>query len=196
MEPDRFVIRDAATMRALAHPARIASLERLMRGGPATATELGQVAGLTPSAMSYHLRSLEKAGLISTAPGRGDGRERVWQAEQSGGWSVDNFAESSADDPTVSVDLLRSVLGAQALRLSRWLSRSAEPGWLDAGFFTETVVVATDEEMESLGARINELIGELREARRADPPDAAVRRRVSFTSFPEVEVLPAEDVKD
>src|SRR4051812_30868928 len=99
-------------MRALAHPARVASLERLMRGGPATATELGRVAGLTPSAMSYHLRSLEKAGLISPAPGRGDGRERVWQAVQSGGWSVDDFAGSSADDPTVSVDLLRSVLGA------------------------------------------------------------------------------------
>jgi DNA-binding transcriptional ArsR family regulator len=99
---ERLVVRDAATMRALAHPARITSLEHLMRGGPATATELAEVAGLTPSAMSYHLRLLERAGLITAAPGRGDGRERVWQSEQTGGWSHDS-AGDTAQTRAVSV---------------------------------------------------------------------------------------------
>jgi DNA-binding transcriptional ArsR family regulator len=197
MESDeRLVVRDTVTMRALAHPARIASLERLMRGGPATATELGRVAGLTPSAMSYHLRMLEKAGLISTAPGRGDGRERVWQSKQSGGWAIDTFEGDTPGDRALHADLLRSVVSVQDLRLSRWLSRADEPGWLDAGYFTESAILATQEELEALGARINDLISKYAAANRTDAPPGAVRRRAVFRSYPDVEDLPGLDVKD
>src|SRR5689334_494459 len=69
-------------MRVLAHPARIAILDRLMNNGAsATATELAEVCGLSPSATSYHLRELAKANLIEAAPSRGDGRERVWRSQ-------------------------------------------------------------------------------------------------------------------
>jgi len=37
---------DAAVMRAMAHPARLALLEHLRNGGPATATECAGVVGL------------------------------------------------------------------------------------------------------------------------------------------------------
>jgi DNA-binding transcriptional ArsR family regulator len=70
---------DAAIMRAMAHPARLALLEHLRNGGPATATECAGVVGLSPSATSYHLRALARAGLVEAAPGRGDGRERLWR---------------------------------------------------------------------------------------------------------------------
>jgi DNA-binding transcriptional ArsR family regulator len=52
---------------------------RLTGDGGATATELAEVAGTTPSAMSYHLRTLDKAGFLEEAPSRGDARERVWR---------------------------------------------------------------------------------------------------------------------
>src|SRR6267154_5444983 len=48
-------IRDAAVMRAMAHPARLALLQHLRNSGPATATECAGVVGLSPSATSYHL---------------------------------------------------------------------------------------------------------------------------------------------
>ena len=48
---------DAAVMRAMAHPARLALLEHLRNSGPATATECAAVVGLSPSATSYHLRA-------------------------------------------------------------------------------------------------------------------------------------------
>ena len=70
---------DAAVMRAMAHPARLALLEHLRNGGPATATECAGVVSLSPSATSYHLRALARAGLVEAAPGRGDGRERLWR---------------------------------------------------------------------------------------------------------------------
>jgi DNA-binding transcriptional ArsR family regulator len=190
-KPAKLVVRDAATMRALAHPARITSLERLMRGGPATATELAEVAGLTPSAMSYHLRLLERAGLITAAPGRGDGRERLWQAEQTGGWS--HNSADDADDPetrAIAVELMRSALAAQDVRLAHWLSRAGEPGRQDEGFFAETSVLATTAEMEAIFAEIDQLLERFAPGNRPDPPAGAVFRRVSFRSFPDGEGLP------
>ncbi|HEX3492804.1 MAG TPA: winged helix-turn-helix domain-containing protein, partial [Streptosporangiaceae bacterium] len=70
---------EIAVMRALAHPARLGLLEHLAETGPATATECAEVVGQSPSAVSYHLRVLARAGLVETAPGRGDGRERLWR---------------------------------------------------------------------------------------------------------------------
>ncbi|WP_441338451.1 ArsR/SmtB family transcription factor, partial [Micromonospora sp. NBS 11-29] len=77
----RVTISDPQVMRALAHPARMAIIEHLSAlGGGATATECAEIAGLSPSATSYHLRELAKFGLVRQAAGRGDARERVWQA--------------------------------------------------------------------------------------------------------------------
>src|SRR5690606_33143023 len=45
-----------------------------------TATELASRCNLTPSAMSYHLRALEKYGYVIRAANEGDGRERRWKA--------------------------------------------------------------------------------------------------------------------
>src|SRR5690606_34750386 len=72
-------ISDPEVLRALAHPARLAVWDFLgtcaLEGKDgATATEVAEVAGMTPSAMSYHLRTLAKAGFIEEAPSRGDAR--------------------------------------------------------------------------------------------------------------------------
>jgi DNA-binding transcriptional ArsR family regulator len=77
---DEVVIRDPRTIRALAHPARITVLHHLFAGEVLTATEFARLSGLTPSAMSYHLRALDKWGLITRAEPAEDGRERPWRA--------------------------------------------------------------------------------------------------------------------
>jgi DNA-binding transcriptional ArsR family regulator len=192
----RVVVQDTATMRALAHPARMASLEHLMRGGPATATELGRIAGLTPSAMSYHLRLLERAGLISTAPGRGDGRERVWQSNRTGGWEIDTLDDGTEDTRAVSAELLRSVLSVQELQLNRWLSRASEPGWLDTGYFVENAILVNHAELVALGEQIQQLMDQYRPANRTDPPADAVLHRAALRSFPITDPLPEGDVKE
>ena len=73
-------LRHPLSLRAIAHPARSHALEELYRGDPMTATELATGAGVTPSAMSYHLRELEKWGLVVREPVASDGRERPWRA--------------------------------------------------------------------------------------------------------------------
>src|ERR1700710_2078089 len=77
---DPVKLTDPKAIRALAHPARLAVIEELYSGRELTATECGEIAGLGPSAMSYHLRSLEKVGIVERADSGGDGRERPWRA--------------------------------------------------------------------------------------------------------------------
>src|SRR5579859_3738230 len=78
---DLVELTDPKTMRALAHPARIAIWTHLGLRGPATATECAQIAGLSPSACSYHLRTLARYGLVEEdRDSAADGRERPWRA--------------------------------------------------------------------------------------------------------------------
>ncbi|MGN9838715.1 ArsR/SmtB family transcription factor [Nonomuraea sp. H19] len=79
MTQDSEGLSDPKAMRALAHPARLMILTRLGVEGSATATEVAEIAGITPSAASYHLRMLAKYGFVEDAPPRGDGRERLWK---------------------------------------------------------------------------------------------------------------------
>ncbi len=73
------VLTDPRDIRALAHPARLTVLTELEPGVELTATELATRAGVTPSAMSYHLRALERAGIVRRADARDDARERPWR---------------------------------------------------------------------------------------------------------------------
>lgn len=74
-------ISDPKAIRALAHAARLAAISDLYSSQVSrTATELAAVTGLTPSAMSYHLRALQKWGMVEPAESDGDARERRWKA--------------------------------------------------------------------------------------------------------------------
>lgn len=70
-------------MRAISHPARWRMLEVLWSGRTLTATQAAAIAGITPSAMSYHMRQLAKLGFIEPVDSP-DGRERPWRAATPG----------------------------------------------------------------------------------------------------------------
>jgi len=72
--PGPRTVTDAQTLRALAHPVRIALLEELIVSGPLTATEVGERIGESPTTCSFHLRQLARYGFVEeagAAPGRG-----------------------------------------------------------------------------------------------------------------------------
>lgn len=74
-------ITDPKAIRALAHAARLEVISELYSTQASrTATELAALTGLTPSAMSYHLRALQKWGIVVPAATAGDARERRWKA--------------------------------------------------------------------------------------------------------------------
>jgi DNA-binding transcriptional ArsR family regulator len=77
---DRLMITDARTIRMMTTPVRKVVVDELYRTqSPHTATELENFTGISASAMSYHLRELERVGVIRRADvDAGDGRERPW----------------------------------------------------------------------------------------------------------------------
>lgn len=68
LKPSRpFVITKAAQVRALASPARQELIDALAaEPGPSLVADLAEVLGRRPDALYYHLRALEKAGLVTT----------------------------------------------------------------------------------------------------------------------------------
>ena len=67
-----------ATLSALADPHRRQVVE-LLRERPRRAGELAQAAGLTAPAMSRHLRTLRRSGLVEETSPAFDARVRVYQ---------------------------------------------------------------------------------------------------------------------
>jgi predicted ArsR family transcriptional regulator len=91
------VIADAPSLKALAHPTRLALMETIALSGALTATQASGMVGESPTACAYHLRTLAKYGFVEEADG-GRGRERPWRLA-SPGLSIDE----ASDDPAVAL---------------------------------------------------------------------------------------------
>src|ERR1700755_404110 len=96
--PPRAVVGTEA-LAALAVPARLALLNHLLSAGPRTASQCAPVVGETASNCSWHLRALEKVGLVERAPRApgADARTRPWQATAVG------FEFAGDDSPAAKV---------------------------------------------------------------------------------------------
>lgn len=82
-QPGTRTLTDARTMRALAHPVRMALLEALAHAGTLTATQASEMLGESPANCAFHLRTLAKYGYVEEAGG-GRGRERPWRRVHAG----------------------------------------------------------------------------------------------------------------
>lgn len=77
--PGRDAVLDSTALRALAHPLRVRILDELSAYGPLTSSGLAARIGESSGVMSYHLRQLEKAGLVREDESLGTARERWWE---------------------------------------------------------------------------------------------------------------------
>ena len=156
LQPERFSdirqLTDARTLRALAHPVRVAMIEELIHGGAMTATELGERIGETPTTCSFHLRQLAKYGFVEEAGG-GHGRSRPWRLTNIG-WSF-----TPGGDPEVELAsdaALRVFRERQFARYETWRrTRGAyPPQWREASEDSEYLFYLTAEEMAQLGREL------------------------------------------
>jgi DNA-binding transcriptional ArsR family regulator len=173
-------ITDAAVMRALAHPVRLELLDYLSDVPEgATATECAAVVGLSPSATSYHLRTLAKVGMIHEAPGRGDARERVWRATHDR-FEISNEPGASDEDVAAEMALVEAHLARQNDRVRRFMAtaRNEPREWYEAALISDKTLVLTARELKRLVSQIEELLEPFRKRRRERPPRSA--RTVSF----------------
>jgi DNA-binding transcriptional ArsR family regulator len=168
---------DPRMLRALAHPARIAILQHLALDGPATATECAALAGLSPSACSYHLRALARHGFVEPDPARApDGRHRPWRARIV---SV-SFGDDPDESPAVRAagEMLTESFQQRIDEVrAMYYRRQAEvpPDWRQvAGSYADVLHVSAAE-LADLKAQIAALLAGYRRLDPADRPPGSRR---------------------
>ena len=187
---DRVELTDPRAIRALAHRARMIVIDALYdQGISLTATQAAELAGITPSAMSYHLRALERYGIVKRAPARDDARERPYvrvakdlRLRPSGAASSTAAAAATGAVLSVAFDHDREGLFAAANRIASAGGRLA----LDvAATYGRTTLLVTPEEAATLLGALHDLIEPWRLEARVDPPVAAGRLNLVIASIPD-----------
>ena len=154
--PELRKITDARTLRALAHPVRIALLEELAFGGAMTATEIGERIGETATTCSFHLRQLAKYGFVEEAGG-GSGRSRPWRLTSIGM----SFSPSGDREAEIASDaVVRMFRERQLERYQTWRSTKASypPEWRQAATDSQYLFYLTAPELEQLSTEVHELL--------------------------------------
>lgn len=182
-------ISDPGALRALAHTGRYAILAKLQADGPATATECAQVAGLSPSACSYHLRLLGKYGFVEPDDSRDrDGRERVWRAAITSWVTEPDPDADPREAQALDATLTRVMLADSDAKVLDFADRAAaEPEWREAALMSSSTVIATVDELREISL---ELMAVLRPYFRTarpleDAPPGARRVHMSIRMAPE-----------
>jgi len=145
---------DPRTMRALAHPTRLALLELLRHAGPLTATEAGERIGESPASCSFHLRQLAKYGFVEEAPREGGGRRRPWRATHVGM----SFTDVHEDPETTQAAIgLERMLRDRNLRRAQTAldARPAQPAeWRRVLGMSDYTLYVTPDEMDAVDREI------------------------------------------
>lgn len=116
---------DAEQLAVLASPVRFIAFEELFATQvPMTATQLARRTRVSPSSMSYHLRELERVGLVRRAARGDDGRERLWEAPAL----RYDVRLSAVDDPAGRLALVDAYLSPLRARIAAVLERRARAG--------------------------------------------------------------------
>lgn len=185
-------ITDPKAIRALAHAARLEVISELYATQVShTATELAARTGLTPSAMSYHLRALQKWGIVAPAENAGDARERRWKAA---GTDFTISGGSVASPEIAVVDLELDAFRRRASAFARARGERRQRG--EAAEEPVSVVLAsnllylTNQQRKELSERIREV---LREYELDDPtqiPQGAERVATLWSMIPDDRLAP------
>lgn len=193
-------ITDPRAMRALAHPVRLAALSYLQQHGPATATQLSDVVGASPSVTSWHLRHLAGFGLVRDWDGGSDARERWWQAAARGfrialtGTDTDGGAVASGEQEAAYRLLASQMLSSALGQIQTW-QHQEEPrldtAWRELAGTSNTRVDLTREELDTLLHEVENLLAPHVHRRDEGRPREG-ERSVRFIRF----ALPAADQEE
>jgi DNA-binding transcriptional ArsR family regulator len=170
---------DPRTIRALAHPARLAIIDALASGDELTATDCASLTGLTPSATAYHLKLLQRFGFAEPAPPRPDGRQRPWRATgRRTKVELDDSTPAGAAATSAVIAALLDTTRAVAVEFTE--SSHAEPaGWRDSGSLSNADFWLTADEVAAVGEQLAAVLEPYRDRALTDNrPEGSRRVRV------------------
>lgn len=175
-------LQDPGALRALAHPARLLVVDELYQGSERTASELAKITSLTPSAMSYHLRALERWGIVERGDAREDGRERPWRAAgRSLIWDSEVSAVAAASQDVIAAGVLEQLRDA----FRRWtVVESAESEiWRSVASLKRSFMWLTDEEAQAFMSEMDEVVQKRLSGRDAENHPEGTRRVLYLMGF-------------
>lgn len=185
-EDDKIVLSDPRAIRALAHPARLAIIEALFPGDELTATECASLTGLSPSATSYHLKALERWGIVEAGRARADGRDRPWKAR---GRSIEVSSEVPHGTVLAEAAVLDTFIDRNRALVAEFLERQASepPEWRDAVELANGDYWLTAEEVADVSHALRSVLQPYEQRRPGSRPDKSRRVRVMRLIVPRSE---------
>lgn len=176
-------VTDSAALKALSHPARRRLINELAAGRVLTATEASELVGLSPSAVSHHLRALARYGFAERAETGEDGRERPWRALATGV----SFNPSDAAGARVVDTLVRDELDALARNLSGVLTSDVgHDGPRRSIGVSSSETWLTDDERSAVLEQVEALVEALPKRHSRNAPDGATRMSLLISLVPVV----------
>ncbi len=143
-------VTDPQVLRALAHPLRGRLLGMLRVDGPSTSSRLAEQVGESSGVTSYHLRQLEKFGLVAELPDRGTRRERWWQSQHlMTEWQPDELVDQPGGlEATEQMHRLQVELMGRQLRA--WMGSSQPREWSGVSGLSDYVLHLTPAQTRAL----------------------------------------------
>jgi DNA-binding transcriptional ArsR family regulator len=187
-------VTDVRVLAALAHPTRLAILHLLLTVGDSTATKCAAVVGESPSACSYHLRHLERFGLVervaSDAGESVDGRTRRWRSVATG-FDFGEPDNTGSPELVAATTALLSVGIDENVRLARhYLSHlyDVPEDWRGVAAFSTYALLVNAAELAEVLDAIDAIVRPLRGAARTDAPADARAVRMALEAFPRTDL--------
>jgi DNA-binding transcriptional ArsR family regulator len=186
--PGRDTRLTADAMRGLAHPLRVRILDELSMYGPMTASGLGERLGESSGATSYHLRQLEKHGLVREELTKRNARERWWE-RPPGSISI----ATPLDSPPGSAERLAAdLVGEEFLRGRDENFRAfVNTGdqifpreWLDVSVSDTVNIRLTHEQLHALVGEIDDVFAKYIDAYKQTPTAGARPVQIQLNAFP------------
>jgi DNA-binding transcriptional ArsR family regulator len=180
----RHRISDPTALRALAHPLRLALLDRLMYFGEQTAAQCAEAIGSTASNCSYHLRALARVGLVERGSSD-DRRERPWRVTSTGleFGPVDPLSSPAAAGAARALDELSLAQGEELTRRARRRHDEQPTGWREAEAFNSYALRLTASELTQLVDEIDRLVRPFIALTRTEVPEDAAVASVRLLAF-------------
>lgn len=176
------------SLKSLAHPLRVRIYDELSAYGPLTASGLAERLGESSGATSYHLRQLERAGLVREDTTRGKGRERWWE-RRPGSISIPearNLPPGSAE--RLAVKLVEDEwYRTREQNFREYVAEGEnvfETAWLDVAASDTINLRLTPEQLHELVADIDVVLRKFIDAYKRTPSPGSRPVQIHVNAFP------------
>lgn len=185
------------SLKSLAHPLRVRIYDELSSYGPMTASGLAERLGESSGATSYHLRQLERAGLVREDESRGKGRERWWE-RRPGSIAIPDARElPPGSSERLAVRFLEEEWYRTREQNVREFMTEGDtvfgPEWLDVATSDTINLRLTPDQLHGLVTDIDLVLAKYIEAYKKTPTPGSRPVQIHVNAFPLVRGEPTQD---